>query len=201
SETAVNALFHEAGVVRVDTLEELLDVTSLLSTQPLPRGRTVAVLTNAGGLGILCADACESAGLTLPPLAESTVADLRSVLPDEASTSNPVDMLGSAVGSTYRTVLPILLRDPGVDSVIGLFVPPVVAGAEEVAQAISAAVSDARDNDKPVLACVISAQGMPEQLLSAPLAAFSFPESAARALGRVADRAEWLRAPQGRVPE
>src|SRR5262249_57736779 len=98
SETAVNALFHEAGVVRVDTLEELLDVTSLLSTQPLPRGRTVAVLTNAGGLGILCADACESAGLTLPPLADSTVADLRSVLPDEASTSNPVDMLGSAVG-------------------------------------------------------------------------------------------------------
>src|SRR5262249_28684093 len=121
--------------------------------------------------------------------------------PDEASTSNPVDMLGSAVGSTYRKVLPILLRDPGVDSVIVLFVPPVVAGAEEVAQAISAAVSDARDNDKPVLACVISAQGMPEQLLSAPLAAFSFPESAARALGRVADRAEWLRAPQGRVPE
>jgi acetyl coenzyme A synthetase (ADP forming)-like protein len=201
SEAAVDALFHEAGVVRVDTLEELLDVTSLLSTQSLPRGRTVAVLTNAGGLGILCADACESAGLTLPPLAESSVAELRAVLPDEASTSNPIDMLGSAVGSTYLTVLPILLRDPGIDSVIVLFVPPVVAGAEEVAQAISAAVSDTRDNDKPVLACVISAQGMPEQLLSAPLAAFSFPESAARALGRVADRAEWLRAPQGRVPE
>jgi acetate---CoA ligase (ADP-forming) len=201
SEAAVDALFHEAGVLRVDTLEELLDVTSLLSTQPLPRGRSVAVLTNAGGLGILCADACESAGLTLPALAETTLEELRAVLPSEASTSNPVDMLGSAVGSTYSTVLPILKRDPGVDSVIVLFVPPVVAGAEEVARAISTAVDEVRDNDKPVLACVISAQGIPEQLLSAPLAAFSFPESAARALGRAADRAEWLRAPQGTAPD
>jgi acetyl coenzyme A synthetase (ADP forming)-like protein len=201
SETAVDALFHEAGVLRVDTLEELLDVTSLLATQPLPRGRRVAVLTNAGGLGILCADACESAGLTLPPLAESTLEELRAVLPGEASTSNPVDMLGSAVGATYREVLPILLRDTGVDSVIVLFVPPVVAGAEEVAEAIAAAVGDAHDNDKPVLGCVISAEGIPAGLLTAPLAAFSFPESAARALGRAADRAEWLRAPQGRVPD
>ena len=200
SEAAVNALFHEAGVLRVDTLEELLDVTSLLATQPLPRGRRVAVLTNAGGLGILCADACESARLTLPPLSDATVAELREVLPAEASTSNPVDMLGSAVGATYEQVLPILLRDPGVDSVIVLFVPPVVAGAEEVASAIGQAVASTRDHEKPVLACVISADGIPEALLSAPLAAFSFPESAARALGRVADRAEWLRVPQGRVP-
>ncbi|HSC73061.1 MAG TPA: GNAT family N-acetyltransferase [Gaiellaceae bacterium] len=201
SEAAVDALFHEAGVLRVDTLDELLDVTSLLAAQPLPRGRRVAVLTNAGGLGILCADACESARLTLPPLSDATVAELRAVLPPEASTSNPVDMLGSAVGATYEQVLPILLRDPGIDSAIVLFVPPVVAGAEEVAGAIARAVANTRDREKPVLACVISADGIPERLLSAPLAAFSFPESAARALGRAADRAEWLRAPQGRIPD
>jgi acetyl coenzyme A synthetase (ADP forming)-like protein len=200
SEAAVDALFHEAGVLRVDTLEELLDVTGLLATRPLPRGRRVAVLTNAGGLGILCADACESAGLTLPPLADATIEGLRGLLPPEASTSNPVDMLGSAVGTTYAQALPILLADPGVDSLIVLFVPPVVAGAGEVAGAIAEAVEGAA-TDKPVLACVISAEGIPERLLSAPVAAFSFPESAARALGRVADRAEWLRAPQGRVPE
>jgi acetate---CoA ligase (ADP-forming) len=201
SEAAVDALFHQAGVLRVDTLEELLDVTSLLATQPLPRGRRVAVLTNAGGLGILCADACESAGLTLPPLAESTVDELRAVLPEEASISNPVDMLGSAVGTTYEQVLPALLRDSLVDSVIVLFVPPVVAGADEVAAAIGRAVERAGVSDKPVLACVISSGGVPEPLLSAPVAAFSFPESAARALGRTAERAEWLRTPQGRVPE
>jgi acyl-CoA synthetase (NDP forming) len=201
SEAAVDALFHEAGVLRVDTLEELLDVTSLLSTQPLPRGRNVAVLTNAGGLGILCADACEGVGLTLPALDAATVEQLRAVLPAEASTSNPVDMLGSAVGSTYADVLPVLLRDPGIDSVIVLFVPPVVAGADEIAAAIAEAVVSEDGSEKPVLACVISAGGIPERLLSAPVAAFSFPESAARALGRAADRAEWLRAPQGRVPD
>jgi acetyl coenzyme A synthetase (ADP forming)-like protein len=200
SEAAVDALFHQAGVLRVDTLEELLDVTSLLATQPPPHGRRVAVLTNAGGLGILCADACESAGLELPPLADATVEALRSVLPAEASVRNPVDMLGSAVGSTYEQVLPALLRDPGIDSVIVLFVPPVVAGAEEVAGAIARAVRDADVGDKPVLACVISSDGISEPLLSARVAPFSFPEPAARALGRAADRAEWLRRPQGGVP-
>ena len=72
SEAAVDALFHQAGVIRADSLEELVDVATLLSSQPAPRGRGVAVLTNAGGLGIMCADACEAAGLTMPPLAEET---------------------------------------------------------------------------------------------------------------------------------
>jgi acetyl coenzyme A synthetase (ADP forming)-like protein len=200
SEAAVDALFHQAGVIRVDTLEELLDVTALLDGQPLPRGRRVAVLTNAGGLGILCADACEAAGLSLAPFADETVAALRAVLPSEASVSNPVDMLGSAVGTTYENVLPALLRDPGVDAVIVLFVPPVVAGADEVAAAIARAAEAEAGEGKPVLACVISQTGTPTQLLSAPVAAFDYPESAARALGRAAERAEWLRRPQGRVP-
>jgi acyl-CoA synthetase (NDP forming) len=105
------------------------------------------------------------------------------------------------VGTTYESVLPALLRDPGVDAVIVLFVPPVVAGAEEVASAIARAVEDEGARGKPVLACVISQTGTPAQLLSAPVAAFDYPESAAHALGRAAARAEWLRRPQGRVPE
>jgi acyl-CoA synthetase (NDP forming) len=201
SEAAVDALFNQAGVLRVDTLEELLDVTALLATQPLPRGRRVAVLTNAGGLGILCADACESAGLFLTPLSEETLDALRAVLPAEASLSNPIDMLGSAVGSTYERALPPVLCDPGVDAIIVLFVPPVVAGAEEVAAAIARAVESEGSRDKPILACVISAKGTPEQLLSAPVAAFEYPESAARSLGRAAERADWLRRPQGRIPD
>src|SRR5436190_12851928 len=199
SEAAVDALFQQAGVLRVDTLEELLNVTGLLAGQPLPRGRNVAVLTNAGGLGILCADACESAGLTLPALADATVDALRAVLPAEASVANPVDMLGSAVGATYEQALPLLLGDPGVDAVIVLFVPPVVAGADEVADAVARAVGEG--SEKPVLVSIISGGGTPESMLSAPVASFAYPESAARALGRAAARAEWLRRPQGRVPE
>jgi acetate---CoA ligase (ADP-forming) len=200
SEAAVDALFHQAGVLRVDTLEELLDVTGLLAGQPLPRGRNVAILTNAGGLGILCADACEAAGLTLPSLAASTVQALRGVLPSEASVANPVDMLGSAVGRSYEQAVPLLLQDPGVDAVIVLFVPPVVAGADEVAEAVARVVADTGDPDKPVLVSIIASGGTPEALLTAPVASFAYPESAARALGRGAGRAEWLRRPQGRVP-
>ena len=200
SEAAVDALFHQAGVLRADSLEELLDLTSLLSSQPLPRGNRVAILTNAGGLGILCVDACEAAGLSLSELSSKTRERLGSILPAEASVSNPVDMLGSAVASTYAEALPLLLGDHTVDAVIVLFVPPVVAGADEVASAIARAVEKAGNTEKPVLACVISADGTPAQLLSGAVAPFSFPESAARALGRAAERTEWLRRPQGRTP-
>jgi acetyl coenzyme A synthetase (ADP forming)-like protein len=203
STTAVDALFQQAGVIRADSLEELSDVAVLLSRQPLPRGRRVAVLTNAGGLGILCADACAGAGLELPHLAEETREKLASVLPREASLANPIDMLGSAVGSTYEEAIPHVLADPGIDALIVLFVPPVVAGAEEVAEAVVRGVRAVPALEKPVLAAFISAGGVPASLVASdpPIATFDFPESAARALGHAADRAEWLRRPAGEVPE
>ena len=145
SEEAVDALFQQAGVIRAETLGQLLDVASLLATQPLPAGRSVAVVTNAGGLGILCADACEAAGLELPALADDTREALAGLLPAEAGLGNPVDFLGSATAATYEVALPPVLSDPSVDAVIVLFVPPVVAGAAEVAAAIRRAV-DAVDH-------------------------------------------------------
>jgi acetyl coenzyme A synthetase (ADP forming)-like protein len=199
SEAAVNALFHQAGVLRARTLEELVDVAGLLSSQPLPRGRRVGVLTNAGGLGILCADACEAAGLELPEPAQETRDALVEALPGESSVANPVDMLGSATGATYGRAIPPLLADPRLDALIVLFVPPVVAGAPEVAGAIRRAVESAH-TDKPVLAAVMSAEGTPVDLLESDIASFAYPESAARALGLAADRAEWLRRAAGSVP-
>ena len=201
SDAAVDTLFRQAGVVRAETLEELLDVASLLSSQPAPKGRRAAVITNAGGLGILCADACESAGLELPPLAPETVERLQELLPAEASVANPVDMLGGATAEAYRQALPVVLADPGVDAVIALFVPPVVATPHEVGAAISEAVAEA-GAQKPMLACILAAEGAPASLRSAaPVPSFDFPESAARALGRASERAEWLRRPAGSVPE
>jgi acetyl coenzyme A synthetase (ADP forming)-like protein len=203
STAAVNALFHQAGVIRADSLEELVDVAALLSAQPLPRGRRVAVMTNAGGLGILCADACEEAGLELPPPSEETRAALAGLVPREASLANPIDLLGSASGTTYEAVLPHLLADPAFDAVAVLFVPTVVAGTDDVAQAVRRAVDAVPELDKPVVASFVVAGGTPPVLLQGdrPLAAFPYPESAARALGRAADRAEWLRRPAGSVPE
>jgi acetyl coenzyme A synthetase (ADP forming)-like protein len=203
SEQAVDALFRQAGVIRAETLEELVDTAGLLASQPLPLGNRVAVLTNAGGLGILCADACEAAGLELPKLSQATREALALKLPREASLANPIDMLGSATAATYEAVLPNVLADPEVDAVIVLFVPPVVASAEDVAEAVVTAVESANVSDKPVLAAFVSAGGTPSALLHEPrrVAAFAYPESAARALGRAAERAAWLRRPAGVVPE
>ncbi len=137
SETAVDALFHQAGVIRADTLEELVDVAAVLShAASTPRAPRVALLTNAGGLGILAADACEAAGLELPPLGEETRLTLAELVPTEASLANPIDMLGSATEETFEAVLPHVLHDPGIDSVIVLFVPPVVATSADVAEGV-----------------------------------------------------------------
>jgi acetate---CoA ligase (ADP-forming) len=203
SEAAVDALFHQAGVIRADTLEELVDVSALLSTQPLPRGRRVALITNAGGLGILAADACEAAGLELPALGEETQQALAALVPSEASLANPIDMLGSATEETFEAVLPHVLRDPAIDSVIVLFVPPVVATAADVAEGVVRAAEAADVPDKPVLGVFVTREGTPAALLRQPrrVAAYLYPESAARALARAVERAEWLRRPAGRVPE
>jgi acetate---CoA ligase (ADP-forming) len=200
SDAAVDALFDEAGVLRASTLEELVDAATLLSSQPLPLGRRVAVLTNAGGLGILCADACDAAGLELPALSPETRDALAAVLPSEASAANPVDLLGSATGATYTDTLPHVLADPAVDAVIVLFVPPVVAGADEVAAAIRTAAQGA---GKPVLAVIVSAEGTPAVLSDrdSGVATFAYPESAARALGLAARRADWLRRPVGTIAQ
>jgi acetate---CoA ligase (ADP-forming) len=200
SEAAVDALFRQAGVIRTRTLEELVDVATLLSAQPVPRGRRVALLTNAGGLGILAADACEAVGLELPAPSDETRAALAAVMPAEGSSANPIDMLGSANAKSFAEVLPIVLADPGIDAVITLFVPTVGVDEDEVGAAISQAAADA--GEKPVLCAFLSARGAPASLRSAaPVPSFAYPEAAARALGRAADRGDWLRRPAGTAPD
>src|SRR5205085_5440320 len=134
---------------------------------------------------------------------EETQAKLRSFLPAEASVANPVDMLGGATGESYQGAIPVLLADPRVDSLIILFVPPVVAGAAEVAEAVARAVAGAEAAEKPVLAVIVAEGGIPAALRggSRAIAAFDYPESAAHALAAVASRAEWLRRPAGTVPQ
>jgi acetyl coenzyme A synthetase (ADP forming)-like protein len=200
SEAAVDALFRQAGVIRTRTLDELVDVATLLSAQPVPHGRRVALLTNAGGLGILAADACEAAGLELPTPSEETREALAAVMPTEGSTANPIDMLGSANAKSFADVLPLVLADPGIDAVITLFVPTVGVNEDDVGRAISRAAAAA--GEKPVLCAFLSARGAPASLRSvAPVPSFAYPEAAARALGRAADRGDWLRRPAGTLPE
>jgi acetate---CoA ligase (ADP-forming) len=195
-DTVVDALFRQAGVIRTERLEEMFDVAALLANQPVPRGRRVAILTNAGGPGILAADACEAHGLELPTLAESTRAELRSFLPQAASVGNPVDMLASASAEHYRRSLSAILNDEQIDSVIAIFIPPLVTDPVDVAAAISEAARTVPG--KPILGVFMRAEGAPATL--APIPCYAFPESAALALARVAAYGEWRARPSEPAP-
>lgn len=191
SDAVVDALFEQSGVIRTNTLEELFDVATLLAHQPVPTGRRVAILTNAGGPGILAADACEAQGLSLPSLSDATVAELRSFLPAAASVGNPVDMIASATAESYGRALRALLSDDRVDSVLVIFIPPLVTHPEDVAREVKAAA--AAFPGKPVLGIFMSAHSA--STLLAPIPCFEFPESAAVALARATTYGEWLRTP------
>jgi acetate---CoA ligase (ADP-forming) len=190
SDALVDTLLRESGVIRTGTLEELFDVAALLSNQPVPAGRRIAIVTNAGGPAILAADACEANGLELPVLSPETQATLRSFLPAAASVTNPVDMIASAGADDYRRALAAVAADPKVDSIIAVFIPPLLEAAPQVAAAIRSV-----ETEKPLLATFMGAQGIAPAL--APVPAYAFPESAAVALAAVTRYGEWLRKPVG----
>lgn len=200
SDAAVDALFRQSGVIRTDTIEELFDTALLLAYQPVPGGQRVAILTNAGGPGIMAADACESAGITLSALETKTVEALRAFLPSEASVKNPVDMIASANAPSYEKALRLLIQDKNIDAVIVIFVPPLVTGAPDVARAILAGSSGSK---KPILSCFMGSHGVPESLRSlnaGHIPSYAFPEAAARTLARVAKYGIWKSAVPGTVP-
>jgi acetyl coenzyme A synthetase (ADP forming)-like protein len=189
-DNAVDALFHQTGVIRVDTLQEMFDTAQLLAMQPIPSGRRVAVVGNAGGPGILAADACEAAGLEVPDLSSETLAGLRSFLPDAASIANPVDMVASASAAEYERALDLVLADDNVDAVVVIFVPPLVTDADDVARAIARATCG---QTKPVVANFLGMATAPPPLSSGESAIpnYCFPEPAVHALARACRYGQW----------
>lgn len=204
SDVGTGALFRQAGVIRADTLEQMFDVASLLAHQPIPKGNRVAIVTNAGGPGILAADACEAEGLVLPTLTEETQAKLREFLPAAASVTNPVDMVASASADDYRRSLSLVLDDPNVDAVITIFIPTGSADSEAVAQGVRDGRAEAQTGKtKPLLGCFMSLEGMHTPLATSEEAipSYRFPESAAKALALAVQHGQWLAKPQGIVPD
>ncbi|HEX5616088.1 MAG TPA: acetate--CoA ligase family protein, partial [Acidimicrobiia bacterium] len=203
SDGAVDALFRQTGVIRVDTLEQLLDTAQLLAHQPLPAGRRVAIVCNAGGPGILAADACVGAGLEVPELAAETQQRMQAFVNPDASVRNPIDLVAGAPADAFEQAIRVVLADPAVDAVLAIFVPPLVTRADDVAAAIAAASTDA--GSKPVVACFLGRDGVPDALRGGsggrPVPSYAFPESAAHALARAADLADWRRRAPGSVPD
>jgi acyl-CoA synthetase (NDP forming) len=198
SDAAVDALFRQAGVSRVDTVREMFSVARVLALQPLPAGRRIAIVGNSGGPGILAADACANNGLTLGELSRETREALAGLAPRGASTTNPVDLLASAGPQEYRGAIKLIIDDPDIDAVVVIFTPTLTADSALVAAAI---VDAAAGSTKPVLASFITE---PDGTLSSDAIAavprFEAAEDAVRALGTVSRRAEWLRQPIGSAP-
>ena len=201
-DVAVDALFDQAGVIRVDTLEELFDVTSLLASQPVPAGRRVGLITNAGGPAILAVDALESQGLEVPALSDELQAELNSYLPSDASATNPVDMIAAAGPEEYRRTIELLMATDEIDALITLFIPASNVGVPETATAIKEAVEES-PHEKPFLSVYMHSGGAPTELNSqtAQFPIFSFPERAAKALWKAVVYGEWLEEPVGTLVE
>jgi acetyltransferase len=199
ADSAIDALLRQCGVLRAETVEEMFDLAMAFSHQPIPRGNRVAIVTNAGGPGIIIADACEAHGLAVAELTEATRARLATKLPEEASVQNPVDMIASATPQSYRMAVEAVLEDDDVDAVIAAFVPPLGIRQEDVAQAI---VDVASGSGKPVLAVLMGREGLPAglaELNAAGIPGYRFPESAVRALAAMHRHGRWRERPAGRV--
>jgi acetyltransferase len=195
----VDALFDQCGVLRVNTIEELFDLAMAFDLQHAPAGNRVAILTNAGGPGILATDAAASLGLEVARLEPETEKALRTFLPPEAATGNPVDMIASASADHYQKSLHLLFADANVDAIICVFVPPIMIDELAVADAIVAA---SRNESKPILSCFMgpeeSAQGS-ERLKRAGIPVYAFPEAIANTYALMGKYTAWKARPLGKV--
>ena len=198
-DVGVDALFEQTGVMRVDTIEELFDVAAALSSQPIPSGNRVVVVTNAGGPGILATDALISAGMEMPNLTPSTVGELRNVVADEASFSNPMDMVAGAGPREFKLTLEAVEKDKRFDIIIPIFVPPVMLDELEVAKNIQEALSS---TGKAVYACLMgageSSAGI-NYLKKHNIPVYIFPEAIAKTLGTIFGYKKWLNKPRGKT--
>ena len=197
TETAYEAVFERSGVIRCNSIREQFDYAIAFANQPLPAGSSVAVITNAGGPGIMAADAIERKGLTFAKLAESTVKKLAGYLPPAANLYNPIDILGDALADRYEFSLNTVLNDPNVDIVLILLTPQAMTEVTATAEAIVKVSQQKRQ--KPVLACFLGAGKVEEGvkvLQNGKIPQYDSPESAVATIKVMVDYVRWRARPK-----
>jgi acetyl coenzyme A synthetase (ADP forming)-like protein len=204
SDVAVDALFHQAGVIRADTFDDMMALAVALSDQPLPKGHRVAIVTNAGGPAILCADACEAEGLVVPELTASTKHRLSALHVPNASLKNPVDLIASATSDHYRRAIQVLFQANDIDAVIILYVSITPAETPTIADGILNGIKAARatGSDKPALVCwmVENDRDCSSAFRSEQIPVYALPETPARVLSKTAAYANWRARALGTMP-
>ncbi|MBN1862454.1 MAG: GNAT family N-acetyltransferase [Dehalococcoidales bacterium] len=202
SEVASEALFRQAGIIKVDTMAGLFDVASLLSAQAAPKGRRVAILTNGGGPGVLAADACENSGLVLPQFSPETTSKMASIIKRVTSFNNPLDVTAGATQEEFSGVLKVLAKDDDFDAVIVITIPATTVPASVMENAIKQAAPAFKRSEKPLLACLMGRESASRKLATdhTTIPCYDFPEDAVSALAKAAKYGEWLRRPKGTIP-
>ena len=206
SEVAVDTLFQQSGVIRAETLDELFALARGLADQPLPRGARVGIITNAGGPAILCTDACEAGGLSVPELSNATTATLSAFLPPAASLKNPIDLIASATPHHYAQAVATLLASKEVDALIVLYISVTVGDAAGIAKGILSGISTARQAggiELPIYICWMAEGDLERtfQVGSETIPTFPLPEHPAVVLSKACRYQEWRTQPLGMIPD
>jgi acetyltransferase len=203
SDVSTDVLFKYAGILRVATMEELFDVASLLSNQPLPKGRKLAILTNGGGPGIIAADASARHNLALPQFSPETIAKLKSVIKRDIVINNPLDTTAGATAQEFHDILQVLANEKDIDAVLCIFIPPIVSNLDASEDAIRSVAPVFWKQQKPLLACFLGERGSQAKLGSNGhfVPCYPFPEEAVSALARAVEYSENLRKPAGTFPK
>ena len=203
SNVAAEVLFHNAGIIRVHSVEEIFDLGTFLSTQPLPRGKRLVIVTNGGGPGIMAADAASLNGLDVIELPAEAREKIKPILKRSISLGNPMDTTAGATAEEYEGILKVLAEDEHVDAVLTIFVPPIVVETKDMEDTLRRLAPVFWHAKKPLLGCFIGQKGLSSQLGTQghyiPL--YTFPEEAIQALSRAAEYAETRRKPQGKIPK
>ncbi len=195
SDEVYDALFNQAGVLRMESVGELFDCAESFMDPTLPAGRRTGIVTNAGGPGIMATDACIRNGLVIPRFQEYTLKSLRFQMPPTASTKNPVDVIGDAKHDRYRAALDAVTADENVDQVVVIVTPQMMTDVKEIAEVIAEIKSYC---NKPVIGCLmglVDVYPAVEILQRHGVPSYTFPENAMRALAAKARFAEWVRRP------
>lgn len=191
SAQAYGALFRQARITQAHSLEELFNFLQVFSQNPLPQGKRLAILTNAGGLGVLATDAASLSGLELANLSEKTLKTLAEFLPPAASVKNPIDILGDADGERYARSLEAVADDKNVDMLLVIVTPQTTTEAALTAEAI---VQVRKKSDKPIVAIFAGAKSLEPGtviLRQEKVATLLYPEAGVEALAALAQAAEW----------
>jgi acetyl coenzyme A synthetase (ADP forming)-like protein len=201
-EVVSDALFRQAGIIRVDSIAELFDVATLLSSQPPPEGKKLVIVTNGGGPGILAADASEEQGLTLPELSSETADKLGQLIKRDIRVGNPLDLTGSVTPQEFEGSLRVLVEDDSVDAVLAVFVPAAVVDSTLVEDAIRRVSPMYQRRKKPLLVCFMGQRGFKARLgkQGSFVPCYPFPEDAVSALAKAVEYRDLVKKPGGAVP-